>query len=83
MKVKVKAIKKYNDLQLKKIVKSDAEFEVEDERAKQLVDAGVAVLITEAPAEPEAATEPAAPVEPEENTAAKSSRGRKRDEQTG
>ena len=37
---KVKAIKRYSDVVLKKIVEKDHEFEVSDDRAKHLVEQG-------------------------------------------
>ena len=51
--MKVKAIKDYNDLKLKKLVKADTELDVTAARGAELVKAGVAVEIettTETPA---------------------------------
>ena len=45
--MRVKAIKEYNDLQLKRIVQKDEELTVDAERGKVLINAMVAVKIAE------------------------------------
>ncbi len=50
--MKVRAIKEYNDLQKKRLVKVGEEFEVSAERGKELLNAKVAEeIVAEAPAE--------------------------------
>lgn len=55
--MKVKAIKDYNDLQLKRLVKADEIINVADARGNVLLKANVAI---EVPTTPEVATEPVA-----------------------
>ena len=50
--VKVKCILGYYDTKLSKSVRVDEEFEVSEERAKQLVKAKVAVIVDDNAAEP-------------------------------
>ena len=45
--MKVKAIKDYNDLELKRLVKADEELTVKEARGKVLIKAGVAVEVVE------------------------------------
>lgn len=45
--MKVKCVKKYNDKKLKRLVEPGEEFEVTNERGKELVSAKVAVEIEE------------------------------------
>ena len=45
MKKKVRVIKRYHDMQLKKIMKKDEEFEVDEERAKYLVRQGMVKIL--------------------------------------
>ena len=45
---KVKAIKRYSDVVLKKIVEKDHEFEVSDDRAKHLVEQGMVTILGDA-----------------------------------
>lgn len=54
--MKVKAIKDYNDLELKRLVSKDEELTVSEERGKVLINAMVAVEIAEEI--PEATEEP-------------------------
>ena len=50
--MKVKAIKDYNDLQLKRLVKTDEEITVSEARGKELISKGVVVKIVEENTEP-------------------------------
>ena len=45
---KIKVIKRYSDVLLKKIVKEDTTMDVEDARAEHLVKEGVAVILEDA-----------------------------------
>ena len=70
--VYAKAIKEYNDLQLKKIVTpKDEPFEVTEERAKQLEAAGVAVVVESKPAESVTVTEETPDAVPPKKTTTK------------
>ena len=55
--MKVKAIKDYQSLKLKRLVKTGEELEVTEERGKKLLAAGVAEEIAE-PTTPEVVTKP-------------------------
>lgn len=48
MDVKVKAIKRYHDMTLKKIIEKDTEFEVSKARADYLVKQGMVEILKEA-----------------------------------
>ena len=54
--MRVKAIKDYNDLQLKRLVKAGEEFDVNEDRADQLI---IAKVCEELPTPTEVATKPA------------------------
>ena len=56
--MKVKAIKDYNDLQLKRLVKAEEELDVTAARGAELVKAGVAVEIEGKAETPEAVKKP-------------------------
>lgn len=45
--MKVRAVKKYNDLMLKKVVAKETEFDVPEDRAKYLVSQGMVEILEE------------------------------------
>ncbi|MDD2960429.1 MAG: hypothetical protein PHR92_18250 [Lachnospiraceae bacterium] len=48
--MKIKVIKRYNDLTLKAIQEEDTELDVSEQRAKYLVSQGMAEIVKEEPA---------------------------------